>query len=69
MAAHNWRSVTRPEPPTSCAWCELHALRLFDARRTDIEVYARQLEALGRAKATIARADDPTVGRRPRRVR
>jgi site-specific recombinase XerD len=33
----------------------VHGLRVIDARRTDIEVYARQLEELGRAKATIAR--------------
>jgi integrase len=34
------------------AWCQLHHLRLFQARRADIECFARDLEALGRARAT-----------------
>jgi integrase/recombinase XerD len=37
------------------AWCQLHHLRLFQARRADIECFARDLEALGRARATIIR--------------
>jgi site-specific recombinase XerD len=37
------------------AWCTEHRVRLFGARRADIESFGRQLEALGRARATIAR--------------
>jgi len=37
------------------AWCTSHGLNLFAARRVDIECYARELETLGRARATVAR--------------
>jgi integrase/recombinase XerD len=37
------------------AWCQLHHLRLFQARRADIECFARDMEARGRARATITR--------------
>jgi site-specific recombinase XerD len=37
------------------AWCQSHQLRLFQARRADIECFARDLEACGRARATITR--------------
>jgi integrase/recombinase XerD len=36
-------------------WCATHGVHLFDAKRGDIECYARDLEAKGRARATIAR--------------
>lgn len=36
-------------------WCERHQLALFDIGRTHIELYARELEDLGRAPATIGR--------------
>jgi integrase/recombinase XerD len=36
-------------------WCQQHQLRLFQARRADIECFARGLEARGRARATITR--------------
>ncbi len=36
-------------------WCQQHQLRLFAARRADIEDFARDLEARGRARATISR--------------
>ena len=36
-------------------WCQQHHLRLFEARRADIECFARDLEARGRARATITR--------------
>lgn len=36
-------------------WCEEHHLRLFTVRRADIECFARDLEARGRARATVAR--------------
>jgi integrase/recombinase XerD len=37
------------------SWCQQHHLRLFQARRTDIECFARDLETRGRARATITR--------------
>ena len=37
------------------AWCHLHQVRLLAARRADIECFARELEARGRARATITR--------------
>jgi integrase/recombinase XerD len=36
-------------------WCEQHHLGLFEVTRTHIELYARELEELGRAPATIGR--------------
>jgi site-specific recombinase XerD len=36
------------------AWCKDHSLDLFDVRRFDIECFARDLEARGRARATVA---------------
>jgi integrase/recombinase XerD len=36
-------------------WCQLHHLRLFQARRADIECFARDLETRGRARATVTR--------------
>jgi integrase/recombinase XerD len=37
------------------SWCQQHHLGLFQARRADIECFARDLEARGRARATITR--------------
>jgi Phage integrase, N-terminal SAM-like domain len=37
------------------SWCQQHQLRLFGARRADIEFFARDLEARGRVRATITR--------------
>jgi site-specific recombinase XerD len=37
------------------SWCQRHHLRLFQARRADIECFARDLEARGRARATTTR--------------
>jgi site-specific recombinase XerD len=37
------------------AWCTEHGLALFEVRRVDIEYYARELEGLGRARATVGR--------------
>jgi integrase/recombinase XerD len=37
------------------SWCQQRHLRLFQARRADIERFARDLEARGRARATITR--------------
>jgi site-specific recombinase XerD len=36
-------------------WCQQHQLRLFQARRADIGFFGRDLEARGRARATITR--------------
>jgi hypothetical protein len=36
-------------------WCAARNISLFGARRADIETFARHLESLGRARATIAR--------------
>ncbi len=36
-------------------WCEDHGLHLFAARRADIECFGRDLEARGRARATVSR--------------
>jgi site-specific recombinase XerD len=37
------------------SWCQRRHLRLFQARRADIECFARDMEARGRARATITR--------------
>ena len=37
------------------SWCHTRHLRLFDARRADIECFARDLQARGPARATITR--------------
>jgi integrase/recombinase XerD len=37
------------------AWCQQHPVRLFAARRADIECFARDPEDRGRARATITR--------------
>ncbi len=37
------------------SWCQHHQTRPFAARRADIEYFARDLEARGRARATITR--------------
>ncbi|HEY5359948.1 MAG TPA: tyrosine-type recombinase/integrase [Streptosporangiaceae bacterium] len=37
------------------SWCGQHGLQLFRARRPDIEFFARDLEARGRARATVTR--------------
>jgi|SRR5215831_18756620 len=37
------------------SWCQQRGIRLFQARRTDIECFARDMEARGRARATITR--------------
>jgi integrase/recombinase XerD len=37
------------------SWCQQHHIGLFQARRADIECFARDLEARGRAQATITR--------------
>ena len=36
-------------------WCRARSLPLFSVRRADIETFARELEANGRARATVTR--------------
>jgi integrase/recombinase XerD len=36
-------------------WCRARSLALFTVRRADIESFARELEARGRARATVTR--------------
>jgi integrase/recombinase XerD len=36
-------------------WCRARSLPLFSVRRADIETFARELEGLGRARATVTR--------------
>src|ERR1700689_4559562 len=42
-------------------WCRTRSLALFAVRRADIETFARELEARGRARTTVTRRG----GRRP----
>jgi hypothetical protein len=44
------------------AWCQQHRLRLFQARRADIECFARAMEAKGRARATVTAGCAPSPG-------
>jgi integrase len=37
------------------AWCRSRSLPLFSVRRADIETFAREMEARGRARATVTR--------------
>jgi integrase/recombinase XerD len=37
------------------SWCRVRSLALFAVRRADIEGFARDLEAKGRARATVTR--------------
>ena len=37
------------------SWCRSWSLNLFAVRRADIESFARELEAGGRARATVTR--------------
>jgi integrase/recombinase XerD len=43
------------DPRQYAAWCQARHVALFAARRADIECFARDLEARGRARATITR--------------
>src|ERR1700694_6261914 len=44
------------------AWCERRGVQLFDVHRSEIELFARELEELGRARATIGRRLSTIVG-------
>jgi integrase/recombinase XerD len=43
-------------------WCADHDLALFAVRRADIETFGRELEARGKARATVARRLSTIVG-------
>ncbi|HUK68328.1 MAG TPA: site-specific integrase [Streptosporangiaceae bacterium] len=47
------RQADEPDLRQYASWCQ--QIRLFAARRADIECFARDLEARGRARATITR--------------
>ena len=44
------------------SWCRARSLPLFSVRRADIETFARELEARGRARATVTRRRAPSRG-------
>jgi hypothetical protein len=46
------------------AWCRARSLALFAVRRADIECFARDLEAPGRARVTVTRRLCTIAGRR-----
>jgi integrase/recombinase XerD len=37
------------------SWCRTRSAALFAVRRADIETFARELEAIGRSRATVTR--------------
>jgi integrase/recombinase XerD len=43
------------DPRQFTAWCHTRHLLLFAVRRADIELFARELENAGRARATVTR--------------
>ena len=49
------REVYSPDLRQFTSWCRLRSLPLFAVRRADIESFARELEARGRARATVTR--------------
>jgi Phage integrase, N-terminal SAM-like domain len=49
------RDAYRMDLRLFAAWCAQQDRALFDVQRVDIESYARQLEARGRARSTVAR--------------
>jgi len=49
-------------------WCRAHSLNLFAVRRADIEAFARDLEARGRARATVTRRLCTIAGSSPDRL-
>ena len=54
-----YRGLTREAYPLDrrqfSGWRRARSLPLFSVRRADIETFARELEALGRARATVTR--------------
>jgi site-specific recombinase XerD len=57
-SANHGEAMPTTSPTTTgkyASWCGQHHLRLFQARRPDIECFGRDLEARGRARATVTR--------------
>jgi integrase/recombinase XerD len=52
----------RTRPAAVTTWCRARSLSLFAVRRADIEGFARDLEARGRARATVTRRLCTTAG-------
>jgi integrase/recombinase XerD len=50
-----YTGLTRDAYALDLRWCQQRHIRLFDARRADVECFARDLEARGRARATVTR--------------
>jgi hypothetical protein len=55
------REAYELDPRQYASWSHQHHLRLFQARRADIECFARDLESRGRARATITRRLPPAA--------
>jgi site-specific recombinase XerD len=59
LALAGYRGLTReayaPDLRQFTGWCRARSLPLFAVRRADIETFARELEARGRARATVTR--------------
>jgi hypothetical protein len=49
------REAYAPDLRQFTRWCQQRHLRLFQVRRADIECFARDLEAKGKARATVTR--------------
>ena len=49
------------------SWCRARSVALFAVRRADIETFARDLEARGRARATITRRLSTIAGERSKK--
>jgi integrase/recombinase XerD len=49
------REAYAPDLRQYASWCQQNHQPLFQARRADIECFARDMEAQGRARATITR--------------
>jgi hypothetical protein len=56
------RDAYRMDLRLFATWCAEHGMALFEVRRADIERYARQLEARGLARATVARRRSTVAG-------
>ena len=59
LAGYRYRGLTREAYALDLrqftTWCRARSLALFAVRRGDIEGFARDLEAKGRARATVTR--------------
>jgi site-specific recombinase XerD len=51
----NTQEAYRQDLGQFVAWCHMRRLSVFEVRRAHIELFARHLERLGRARSTVAR--------------